>query len=180
MNISDYVLDVSSLMSGTVSSMEISKELEINSEEISPNITLTSKVSINGKLENLSGYVHLNADISCSYSSLCARCLKEVDKSIETGIDKAVCKSGTLENEDAENVITDYLIIENNEIDLAALCAEELMFALPYRELCSEDCKGLCPKCGKDLNEGECNCSFKEIDPRLAVLAQLLDNDKQD
>ena len=42
------------------------------------------------------------------------------------------------------------------------------------RVLCSEDCKGLCPKCGRDLNEGECGCDLKEPDPRLAVLAQLL------
>ena len=47
------------------------------------------------------------------------------------------------------------------------------------KHLCSEDCKGLCPTCGKDLNEGPCGCG-KEVDPRLAVLAKLLDKDSQD
>ena len=39
-----------------------------------------------------------------------------------------------------------------------------------YKDLCKEDCKGLCPKCGCDLNEKECSCTTKEIDPRWAVL----------
>jgi len=44
--------------------------------------------------------------------------------------------------------------------------------------LCDEDCKGLCPKCGQDLNQGQCGCVTKEIDPRLAVLQKFLDSKK--
>ena len=47
------------------------------------------------------------------------------------------------------------------------------------RFLCREDCKGLCPKCGKDLNDGPCKCG-EDQDPRLAVLAQLLENNQKD
>jgi uncharacterized protein len=45
----------------------------------------------------------------------------------------------------------------------------------PLRFLCHDDCKGLCQRCGKNLNEGECDCSKKEIDPRMAPLQKLLD-----
>jgi hypothetical protein len=56
----------------------------------------------------------------------------------------------------------------NNSVDDALL--EELTLSFPTRLLCSEDCEGLCPKCGKPKRDGECSCSEKEIDPRLAVL----------
>ena len=61
---------------------------------------------------------------------------------------------------------------------LTALVSEDAYLAIPYRMLCREDCKGLCPRCGKNLNEGPCGCSAPG-DPRLAVLAQLLE-DTQD
>ena len=50
----------------------------------------------------------------------------------------------------------------------------------PVRFLCDEDCKGLCPKCGKDLNEGECSCVTKEVDPRLEPLRKLLEQIKNE
>ena len=50
----------------------------------------------------------------------------------------------------------------------------DLLLALPTKHLCREDCRGLCPHCGKNLNEGECGCR-PDVDPRLAVLEQLLD-----
>ena len=57
--------------------------------------------------------------------------------------------------------------------------AGELLFlGLPTRDLCREGCRGLCPKCGKNLNEGDCGCDRKEIDPRLAVLKKFLDTDQ--
>ncbi len=64
------------------------------------------------------------------------------------------------------------IILEKNVpyLDLAALCWEEFMLALPMRPLCQENCQGLCPHCGKNLNEENCSCSKDEGDPRLALL----------
>ena len=56
----------------------------------------------------------------------------------------------------------------------ATLLEEEIMLEMPSRTLCREDCLGLCPKCGKNLNEGSCGCAQHEPDPRLAVLKTLL------
>jgi len=55
------------------------------------------------------------------------------------------------------------------ELDLAGLCGEEFVLALPVRALCVSDCKGLCPVCGTNRNESSCGC-VDEADPRLAVL----------
>ena len=57
--------------------------------------------------------------------------------------------------------------------DLAGLLWEEFVLALPVRPLCKPDCKGLCPDCGKNLNEGSCSCVRDEGDPRLAALRGL-------
>lgn len=59
------------------------------------------------------------------------------------------------------------------EINLAGLLWEEFVLALPVRPLCKPDCKGLCPDCGKNLNEGSCSCVRDEGDPRLAALRGL-------
>lgn len=58
-------------------------------------------------------------------------------------------------------------------LNLEALLWEEFSLALPVKPLCRPDCRGLCPVCGKNLNEGPCGCSADEGDPRLAVLRQL-------
>ena len=52
---------------------------------------------------------------------------------------------------------------------------EQLEMEFPVRFLCREDCKGLCQRCGKNLNEGACDCTEREIDPRLAPLQRILD-----
>ena len=58
-------------------------------------------------------------------------------------------------------------------LDLAAVCWEEFVLALPVNPLCKTDCKGLCPQCGTNLNNGTCGCIPDEGDPRLAVLRGL-------
>ena len=53
-------------------------------------------------------------------------------------------------------------------------CYPDIVMGLPTKVLCKDDCRGLCPDCGKDLNLGDCGCQKKEVDPRLAALADLL------
>ena len=67
-------------------------------------------------------------------------------------------------------------MVRDGTLDVDEPLREELLICFPMRLLCSEDCPGLCPKCGKPLREGDCGCSKKEIDPRLAVLQTLLDD----
>ena len=68
----------------------------------------------------------------------------------------------------------DYIFIEDNKLDLLPPVEEQMMLEMPSKTLCREDCLGLCPKCGKNLNEGPCTCEKHETDPRLAVLKTLL------
>jgi uncharacterized metal-binding protein YceD (DUF177 family) len=66
-------------------------------------------------------------------------------------------------------------VVEGDTVELDDIMVPELIMDMEMAVVCDEDCKGLCPKCGKDLNEGECGCNRKEVDPRLACLAALLE-----
>lgn len=65
------------------------------------------------------------------------------------------------------------------KLDAGAILWEQFLLALPAKPLCRENCKGLCPKCGADLNKGDCGCETQSADPRLAVLRGLKIPDKK-
>ena len=67
----------------------------------------------------------------------------------------------------------DYLYIQNDRVDLDETILYEVQLGVPMRVFCREDCKGLCPICGKDLNEGPCNCQEDDSDPRWDALKDL-------
>ena len=69
------------------------------------------------------------------------------------------------------------VVLSDGAVDVGELARTAFILEMDAKTLCSEDCKGICPGCGVDLNQGSCTCK-KEVDPRLAVLAQLLEKDK--
>ncbi|MFP5239280.1 MAG: YceD family protein [Acidobacteriota bacterium] len=104
-------------------------------------------------------------------STPCDRCLKDVS----VGIDQPFDVFEQLESSDEESVEPGLLREHKGrlELDAGAMLWEEFVLALPTKPLCSEDCKGLCPTCGKDLNEGPCGCAKSEGDERMAALRGL-------
>ena len=76
----------------------------------------------------------------------------------------------TLEGEEDEDIV----LLENGEVDVGDLAYTAFLLAMDTKHLCSEDCKGLCPGCGVNLNREPCRCK-KQVDPRWAALEQLLD-----
>lgn len=73
-----------------------------------------------------------------------------------------------------------YFVEETGILDLAPLLREEAILAVPMGVLCRPDCAGLCHECGQNLNEGPCACRSETIDPRLAILSQLIDSKPED
>jgi uncharacterized protein len=67
-----------------------------------------------------------------------------------------------------------FTIDEQHIIDLTEAIRQYSLMAIPMKALCSEDCAGLCPNCGKNLNEGKCDCPAQDIDPRWSKLTKLL------
>jgi uncharacterized protein len=151
--------------------------LSSDNEPIDTNIdgvVFTSPVHVTGEIVNKGGYIRLIAHASIKYEAECARCLKHLTREFSIDFERTVVGQGSLANTDIDDT-DDYIEIVDGGIDIDNVTVEQIMMEFPSRELCSDDCKGLCPKCGKDLNEGECNCPKKEIDPRLAILQKLLE-----
>ena len=78
--------------------------------------------------------------------------------------------SGVAELTEAEMSVS---VFDGQAIDVDEMVKEQILLAVPTRMLCREDCKGICPECGTDLNVGECKCVKDDIDPRWAALKNL-------
>ena len=122
------------------------------------------------------GVIGNNADLLTARGSIrarlrcvCDRCAREFDRRVEIPVEAKL--AAELEDEDDP----DYYLLRGDELDIDDLLESFYILNMDQQILCREDCKGLCPRCGADLNEGACGCA-KESDPRLAVLEQLLDD----
>jgi uncharacterized protein len=98
----------------------------------------------------------------------CARCLKEAIMEVETRQQEFVPTAQDGWEESALSAFVDDLVV-----DIDGVAREALMLSLPGQMLCSEACKGLCPQCGQDLNQGVCNCGERETDERWNKLRDL-------
>ena len=105
-----------------------------------------------------------------NYHGECARCLAPVEGVFSLDFERTVVTEGMLTEERLSELDDEYVLVEKNELDVDLAISEELLLNFPSRLLCSDDCLGLCPKCGKPKRDGDCGCPTKEIDPRLAVL----------
>lgn len=77
--------------------------------------------------------------------------------------------------EETDSINVSYLGKETDKIDLKNDVREFAFLSVPMKRLCKEDCKGLCPKCGTDLNKNQCKCIVDEVDPRWRPLMELKD-----
>lgn len=107
----------------------------------------------------------------------CSRCLKEFEMPLVTPFAVAYTRQlPEVIDEFGEEEIelsaeeSGLILFHGDEIDLRDGIQEEVVMALPLRPLCREDCKGLCPQCGADLNEGDCGCKRAAFNTRFAAL----------
>ncbi len=173
------VLDLSSLLSGKSSRLdfeyEITQEDEENAVLPPDDVSFTAPVRVKGYITDNAGYMLLCATAEIDYKSRCARCLEDIFGTFILEFNRTVATSGTLQDEAND----EYVIVKNGKLDIDRELVEDLMLEFPAKLLCKEECAGICPKCGKSLNFGECGCpKKKEIDPRLAILQKLLENDE--
>lgn len=120
--------------------------------------------------------VHVKGDVSLSLSIPCDRCLKDVKTDIEFTIDRMIIMDD-LDSEGIEVEEKDFM--DGNNLDVDALIFPEILINLPAKVLCKSDCKGLCFRCGADLNLGECGCDRQSLDPRMSVIQDIFNNRKE-
>ena len=170
-------LDMRPMLRGEISRLPVDYML---SPEALDGVTFMGDAHVIGEITNEAGYMRLVLEATLNYEGECARCLSPVKDVFTMQFERTVADEGTLTDEQLEDNVDEYVIIQNGELDLDEELREALILSFPMRLLCDEDCPGLCPKCGKPRREGECGCPTREIDPRLAILQTLLDENENE
>ena len=131
---------------------------------------VSEPVVASGVVRNTAGVLMMTGSVTTCIHGICDRCASEFDRDIDFPIDVVlVTELANEENED-EWVFP----LEGDSADLDDIVRTVFVLNLDSKLLCDEDCKGLCCRCGKNLNDGPCSCQ-KELDPRFAALKQLLE-----
>ena len=135
-----------------------------------------SPIAVHLNLSKLGRVVQVKSRIEAKLQWLCARCLEtfsmvlasEYGTTLKPRPDFPQAEEVQLTREDLE---TDFY--NGEEIDLTSLVQDQLLLALPQKAVCREECRGLCPRCGKNLNRGVCGCPSGSTDSRFAVLKNI-------
>ena len=131
---------------------------------------VSEPVVAEGLVRNSAGVLMMTGSIRTTIHGICDRCAAEFDRDIDFPIDVVLVTEFANEENEDEWVFP----LEGDSADLDDIVRTVFVLNLDSKLLCKEDCKGLCYRCGTNLNEGPCNCQ-KELDPRFAALKQLLE-----
>jgi uncharacterized protein len=138
---------------------------------------LLAPAEVEGSASRKGEEVRVRGSIKTEVELSCDRCLAPSRAPLEVEFDaRFIPQSAAARESDNVELLAEDLGLaayEGDSVDLDELVREQILLALPSRNLCREDCKGLCPKCGADLNAGDCSCEQGETDPRWAALADL-------
>ncbi len=170
------VLNMGPILRGEINRMDIAYEL---TPEPVFDVTFPENARVEGYLTDDAGYMQLHLTATLPYRGQCARCLSPVQGVFTLEFDRTVAAEGTITEEQLDEMVDSYVMIRDGRLDVDEPLREELLICFPMRLLCDEECPGLCPKCGKPKKDGECGCSTREVDPRLAVLQNWLDKEEK-
>lgn len=130
---------------------------------------LREPVTVKGTVRNMAGALVLEAELTAELFLTCDRCTRPFVRNKSMKYETLLASE--VEDEDNDDIV---LLDENDQLELDELMTDVFVLGLDTKNLCKEDCRGLCPGCGADLNTGPCRCK-KETDPRLAGLAKFFD-----
>ena len=156
------------------------QELDIEFEEFSPD----NEIHVECRLLRDADLIRINGKVSATAILECARCLETFSQTLEGDfslVARLMRRGETVpqyseddEEEDSDSLV--YIPYGEDSLDITEYVHDTSLLAIPLKPVCSEDCKGLCPVCGNNLNKHECGCDRKQADTRWRVLSEFLDN----
>ncbi len=164
-------IDLTKVFADEEKQIDIDYAFSLKDTEIDGFYPFVSPIKVTGVIKPFAGSAELTAHVEYVYSKPCDRCAEETTKNLRLDVSHTIVTE--LNNEEDDD---SFIVIENKELDLDELIYSDLILEMPVKFLCSEDCKGLCPTCGANLNRTTCDCSKSRIDPRMAILGQLIDD----
>lgn len=158
------LVSLKQILKGDVKEIPFEFDYSIDLEEQfkTTGIIEATPIHTTGKVARVSSELFLEMQLEGKLTFLCTRCLNQAEYDFKRNLNKVLRSEETDELE--------MIHYENSQLDMKKIIQEEIMISLPTQVLCSENCKGLCPDCGINLNEETCDCEDKKIDPRFEVL----------
>ena len=164
------LLGLSQIIDRPGESVSFSTSMDLSDLQYGECFPVTEPVTAKGTVRNTAGVLVMTGVIETTIHGVCDRCASDFDADVSFDIDVVLVTE--LSNEDNEDEWV--FPLEGESADLEDLVRTVFVLNLDSKLLCEPDCKGLCCKCGTNLNHGPCNCQ-KELDPRFAALRQLLE-----
>jgi len=162
-------IDLRKVLNLTDSKLEFEYLEDLSDVEFNGNVPAVNPVNIKGFIENRAGVVYLSFSVNTILNLICDRCTKEFNKTFSLQINHVLTNSVENESEMDDNVI----LLDGHMLDLSDVVRSDFILNIDTKNLCKDDCKGLCQVCGKDLNEGSCGCNDRFVNPDFAKLKDL-------
>ncbi|MGN0453629.1 MAG: YceD family protein [Ruminococcus sp.] len=163
------LLDLKEIFQNEGSQKQVDYSLSMSGIEYDGVYPFKSPVSVSALSVNRASLVDLEISVKFLYTRNCDRCFEEFSREMEMTFNHKLAVS--LENDEND----DYIETPDYKLELDDLVISDIILNLPSKNLCREDCRGLCQKCGQNLNCGDCQCNKTKVDPRLEILKQLID-----
>lgn len=160
-------INIASVLKNDGASQQFSTSVELGEFDLmGSTLRFAKPVTVNGKILNIGGTLEISAQIDGEYITQCSRCGESVNMTLSADLFESV------EN-DFSDVDDECISVSGNIIDITGSVNAAIFNSIPLQFLCSEECKGLCPVCGINLNKEECNCETEVYDPRFAIFRNL-------
>ncbi len=160
-------LDLRKIIHVPGASIPFSFSLDLSQEEFFGERPISRPVTVEGLVKNVADVLMLEGEAKSLLDYTCDRCMSRFSREKVVGLRFLLAE--TLEGEDDGEIV----LLDEGEVDVGELAYTAFILDMDTKHLCSEDCKGLCPGCGVNLNQEPCRCK-KQADPRWAALEQLL------
>jgi uncharacterized protein len=152
-------------------------ELELKENIFSDAVKILSEIHAFLRIDRKDSGVLVKGTLSGDVELQCSRCLKDFSANIKSSIDVVyhpVEDIRKVEHHELKGDELDTIFYKGDVLDTDNLLIEQLILNMPMKPLCSSQCKGICPKCGTDLNTAQCGCETKDTEQRFEILKQLL------
>ena len=148
---------------------QVNYKLDIADIDIDGVFPFRTPIDVTATAKNRASLVSLTIRACFSYSRSCDRCSTDFTREMDMLFEHKLAQTLVDDGND------DYIETPDFKLELDDIVISDILLSLPQKNLCKDDCKGLCQICGKNLNEGDCSCEKREIDPRLEMLKQFMD-----
>lgn len=162
------LIKLNKFLSSDAKYLKVDENFIIDDENFLEKTNLKGFVNLKGEIYKVDEDISFTGTIKYTFADECARCLEEFDNSIETKFQAEIVQNADEESDEAQ------LVIKDGNIEMDEAVKQLIYLSMPMKSLCRNNCKGICPGCGVNLNYEKCQCENNLTDPRFDKLKDLL------